>query len=112
MHYVPNIERKDPVIRAIVLHSQRAPGRDLELLLDLQLAHLFESLERYLQFLLLCHSVLEVVPALFEVPLADLEELLLDLDQLVDDSVRLRDLPLEDFDLFWHVLAATSIRGG
>ena len=45
MHYVANVEREYPVIRAVIFHTQCAPRRYLKLLLDLQLAHLFKRLE-------------------------------------------------------------------
>ena len=110
VHDVSNVEGKDPVVCSVVLHSERAASRDLELLLYLELVHLLERLEGDLEFLLLSHSILEVVSALLEVPLADFEELLLDLDQLIDDVVRPAYLLLEDLDLLRHVLTAAAVR--
>lgn len=112
VHDVSNIEGKDPVVCSVVLHSERTASCDLVLLLYLELVHLLEGLEGDLEFLLLSHSILEVVSALLKVPLADLEELLLDLDQLIDDVVRPAYLLLKDLDLLRHVLATAAVRRG
>ena len=40
MHYVADVEREDPVVGAVVFHTESATGRDLELLLDLHLVDL------------------------------------------------------------------------
>ena len=109
MHYVTNVEGKDPVVRAVVFDTKGASCGNLELLFYLQLAHLLEGLERNLKFLLLSHSILEVIPSLSEVPLANLQELLLNLDQLIDNAMRLANLLLEYLDLLRHILAAASI---
>ena len=109
MHDVSDVERENPVVRAEVLHSEGAPGRDLELLLDLKLVHFFERLERDLKFLLFSHSILEVVSAIPEIELTDLRELLLDTDQLLHDGVRVEDLLLEDFDFVGDVVAAAAV---
>ena len=45
MHYVTNVEGKDPVIRSIVFDTQGASCCNLKLLFYLQLAHLLEGLE-------------------------------------------------------------------
>ena len=45
MHYVTNVEGKDPVVRAVVFDTKGASCGNLELLFYLQLAHLFEGLE-------------------------------------------------------------------
>ena len=45
MHDVPDIETKDPVVLAKVLHSERTARRNLILLLDLKLVHLLIGLE-------------------------------------------------------------------
>ena len=76
----------------------------------MQLVHLFKGLERDLQFLFLSHTILEVIPPLLEVPLADLTELQLNTDQLVHNIMRLQDLLLENLHLFRHILTAASIR--
>ena len=78
MHYISNVERKDPIVSSVVLDTEGAASCDLKLLFDLQFAHFFECLEGYLEFLLFSHPILEVVPALPKVPLADLEEFFLD----------------------------------
>ena len=110
MHDVANVEAEDPIIVAEGLYAEGAAGSDFELLLNLQLVHLFVGLERDLQPLLLCHPVLEEVATLLEVELADRPELLLYADQLIDDVVRFVYLLLEDLDSLGHVLGAASIR--
>jgi len=112
VHDVADVKTEDPVIVAKVFHTKGTARGDLELLLDLQLVHLFVGLERDLEFLFLGHAVLEEVPSVFEAELADRAELFLYAYQLMDDIMCLTDLFLEDFDPFWDVLAAASIRGG
>ena len=67
MHDVSNVEGEDPVICPVVLDSKSTSCRDFELLLHLQLIHLFKGLERDLELLLLSHPVLEEVSPLLEV---------------------------------------------
>ena len=112
MHYVPNVEWKDPIVSAIVFDSQGATGRDLELLLYLKLIHLLKGLEWDLKFFLLSHSVLEEVPPLSKVQFTYLTKLLLYADQLLDDVMRVIDLFLEYFYPIWDVVTAAAIRGG
>ena len=110
MHDVANVEAKNPVIVAEVLYAEGATGGYFELLLNLQLVHLFVGLERDLQPLLLCHPVLEEVATLLKVELANRPELLLYADQLINNIVCLVYLLLEDLDSLGYVLGAASIR--
>ena len=77
VHYIADVKGKYPIVCPVILDSKCATSRDLKFLFDLKLVHLFESLERYLKLFLLCHPVLEVVPAIFEIEFADFTELFL-----------------------------------
>lgn len=109
MHNISNVEGKDPIIRAIIFDTKGAASCDLKLLLYLKLVHFFKGLERYLKFLLLSHAILEVVSSLLKIPLTNLAELFLNLNQLVDNIMRLKDLLLENLDLFGDILTAASV---
>ncbi len=109
VHNIANIEAKYPVICPIVLDSQCATCCDLILLLDLQFVHLLKCLERDLELFLFCHTVQEKVSSLPEIHIADLEELFLNLDQLIDYVMCLIYLFLEYFDFFRDVLTAATI---
>jgi len=80
VHDIADVEAEYPVVGSKVLHSECAPRRDFVFLLDLKLVHLFEGLEGDLEFLLLSHSVLEILPPLFEIESSDGLELNLNID--------------------------------
>ena len=80
MHYVTYIKGEDPVVCAVVLHTQGASCRDFKPLLNLQLVHLFKSLEGNLQLFLFSHAVLEKVSALPKVQLTYRAKLFLNID--------------------------------
>ena len=111
MHDVADVEAKNPVICAEVLDSERTSSRYLVPLLHLELVHLLKGLERYLELLLLSHAILEVVPPFPVVQVCNRVELKLDVDELLDDGVRLLDLFLEDLHLVWQVVRAGAVGG-
>ena len=67
MHDIADIERKDPIVCRVIFDTKSASGRNLEFLLDLELIHLFEGLERDFEFLFFSHAILEVVPSISKV---------------------------------------------
>lgn len=84
MHYVSNIEIKNPFIRRIALQPQRSPRRNFEFFEVLELIHFFECLERDIESFLLSHAHVEVVSPVSRVHLRNLMELLLDGRQFFD----------------------------
>ena len=111
MHDVADVEAENPVISAEVLNSERSSSCYLVPLLHLELVHLLKGLERYLELLLLSHAILEVVPPFPVVQVCNRVELKLDVDELLDDGVRLLDLFLEDLHLVWQVVRAGAVGG-
>lgn len=77
MHDIADVERKDPIVCRIVFYTKSTSRCNLEFLLDLELVHLFKGLKRNFQFLFFSHAILEVVPSISKVKIANLKEFFL-----------------------------------
>jgi hypothetical protein len=109
MHYVSYVKAENPIIAAVSLDAEGRPRRDLILLLTLQIVDLLKRLERNLQPLFFCKVIPKMRMPLTRTQLTNIKELSLNVEKLFHNLMALLKLPLENFYLLRHVVAARPV---